>query len=535
VARTPGRKLTVREQREQAKLYSGGKLEYPSPVQMYDRPPVCDVSLQEFEDLAVDRLKVLRIIEKHNMGGSAKLSNEWREKIKDELDKLGLSAYYDLSNIIGGFKITMKHIENRRIDHISHFILRLAYCRSDELRRWFVTHETDLFRFRWKLLLQEFGDRMAEFMTEGNLSYEAISTAEKEELQADLMNGPKRGISGHQVADEDFYKVPWQEAMDLVRSRRVLVRAGFAYIPRSELMSLVVGVFRSRLSHNLVLTCRALPVLEEDKRLVNLLQNMDKRYTGEDFGSNKSGDRVAPAQVPKLAETHFPACMKSLQGALQTTHHLKYKARLQYGLFLKGIGMTLEDSIKFWRTEFTKQGTVDVDKFEKEYAYGIRYNYGKEGKKKNWQPYDCMRIIMESVGAGENHGCPFRHHEGKVLRKELEGGESLKTSDIDAIMRKVNEGHYQVACGMHFSALHARDLTTGTTNHPNQWYLESRGMLQPQDGAPKNNNIKTTHVSVYSSQTQKSQPTQETQEKEEVLDQMDDSDLLSMLDSNPEL
>ena len=46
---------------------------------------------------------------------------------------------------------------------------------------------------------------------------------------------------------------------------------------------------------------------------------MDKRYTGEDFGSNKSGDRVAPAQVPKLAETHFPACMKSLQGALQVS------------------------------------------------------------------------------------------------------------------------------------------------------------------------------------------------------------------------
>ena len=41
---------------------------------------------------------------------------------------------------------------------------------------------------------------------------------------------------------------------------------------------------------------------------------------------------------------------------------------------------------------------------------------GKEGKKKNWQPYDCMRIIMESVGAGENHGCPFRHHEGKVKK-----------------------------------------------------------------------------------------------------------------------
>ena len=39
--------------------------------------------------------------------------------------------------------------------------------------------------------------------------------------------------------------------------------------------------------------------------------------------------------------------------------------------------MTLEDSIKFWRTELTKKGEVDVDKFEKEYSYGIRYNYGK--------------------------------------------------------------------------------------------------------------------------------------------------------------
>ena len=37
-----------------------------------------------------------------------------------------------------------------------------------------------------------------------------------------------------------------------------------------------------------------------------------------------------------------------------------------------------------------------------------RYNYGKEGKKKNWQPWDCMRIIMENIGPGENHGCPFR-------------------------------------------------------------------------------------------------------------------------------
>ena len=36
---------------------------------------------------------------------------------------------------------------------------------------------------------------------------------------------------------------------------------------------------------------------------------------------------------------------------------------------------------------------VAPDKFDKEYTYGIRYNYGKEGKKVNWAPWNCMRYV----------------------------------------------------------------------------------------------------------------------------------------------
>jgi len=46
--------------------------------------------------------------------------------------------------------------------------------------------------------------------------------------------------------------------------------------------------------------------------------------------------------------------MRSMQDALQKEHKLKHGARLQYGLFLKGIGLSLEDAMIFWRSEFTK-------------------------------------------------------------------------------------------------------------------------------------------------------------------------------------
>lgn len=62
----------------------------------------------------------------------------------------------------------------------------------------------------------------------------------------------------------------------------------------------------------------------------------------------------------QLSGKSFPLCMRQLHQSLRENHHLRHGGRMQYGLFLKGIGLSLEQALQFWRSEFTR-GKVDAD------------------------------------------------------------------------------------------------------------------------------------------------------------------------------
>jgi DNA primase large subunit len=133
------------------------------------------------------------------------------------------------------------------------------------------------------------------------------------------------------------YQVAFEEAGELVKSRRVYIERGYAYVPKSDIISIIVGAFRAQLSAALTATSKALPSLEEDTRLLPMLTNLSKQYLGSDYGNtgNKAVVAVTAAAVHQLAPESFPLCMRHSHNHLMENHHLKHGARMQYGLFLK--------------------------------------------------------------------------------------------------------------------------------------------------------------------------------------------------------
>ncbi|XP_011270829.1 primase, variant [Capsaspora owczarzaki ATCC 30864] len=371
-------------------------------------------------------------------------------------------------------------VAERRKDHISHYILRLVYCRSEDLRRWFLMHELELFRFKF---VAETQAQIVTFLKANDLSYVPIPNEEKAQLLPLLQASAGPTVSPQDILSEDYFKLPFLAALELVRSRRVYLQGGAVYVPRRELVSILSGVYRSRLSSALAQTSRALPNLEEDERLVPLLNALAKQYLGSDYLSQRGQvtGNITSEQVDGLSTTSFSPCMRNLHQALRGNHHLRHGGRMQYGLFLKSIGLHLDEAMRFWRTEFTR--IMGADKFDKSYAYNIRHNYGKEGKRTDYSSYSCAKIITSNnPGVGDHHGCPFRHFDAEHLRQKMyEYG--VASGGIKEIIGLVQGNQFQVACTRYFELTHKlpQGASPMIVSHPRQFYDESRKLLGGND------------------------------------------------------
>lgn len=407
-------------------------------------------------------------------------------------------------------------------DLMSHLLCRFAFCMNDKWRKWFIRVEEILLRAKYVALRDRAGPAMiATLLTQNGLPCEPVTEENAPPKLAQYIEllKARSGSAQANFTAADFVSVPLGLATRLVRDRQVLMHRGSAILQYSQAHEVFLAVYRTQLARGLhdafQLRNKNDAVAGDEDPNSSLMLMLDaflSRFVAEpqDHLKEMTSGVVRHQDVAALAQTHFPLCMRRVDVAMREQAHLRHNGRLMYGLFLKAIGLSMEDSMQLFSNVMTVKGGGSVEAFAKSsYGYNVRYNYGKEGKKTNYSSFSCATVIglPPMTGGADCHGCPFHFRDEGALRQALAkeypnpyGPELPKVkampSAIEEIVQDAKDQHYTRACYKYFMATHTDAKRDSLFRSPFEYHVyslesklqrekEAQQHLHQAEGAPR--------------------------------------------------
>ncbi|CAH1979668.1 unnamed protein product [Acanthoscelides obtectus] len=423
-----------------------------SSVSLYNVPPNDKgIQLSQLETIINDRMQLYQILE---MASIRKGGLPWEQYIMQQIRHYKLQNYIDL---LEDCIIFVDKVQTCWRDEMAHWILLLFFCQSQELRELFIKRETEWLVLRYKNASAE---DLNLFLEENHFDFPEVSQAEKKQFEKEFAscNYKRSRLAGN------FHKTHWSNVQKLVTLRKVFLHKGMAYFPKELLVYAVQQHFQERLNKKLTWARR---VGIRDERIYHLKPIMPV-VTSKSFNIPIE---VTTDNVDTVAEQHYPLCMLHLHNYLRRNHHLKYDCKMQLGIFLKWVGMPYEDMLVFWKEEFTQ--VMTEEKYEKEYVYLFKHQYGKVGSKLQYKPYTCERIQSFTPAVNQEHGCPFKHWDQSSLSAKLEeelGGDYEQLQDIEDLVR---EKHYVGACNKYLCYKNPAASSSEPIASPNEYVQKS--------------------------------------------------------------
>ncbi|XP_077298030.1 DNA primase large subunit-like [Arctopsyche grandis] len=145
--------------------------------------------------------------------------------------------------------------------------------------------------------------------------------------------------------------------------------------------------------------------------------------------------------------------MERIHHHIETRHHIRYEARVQFMPFLK---------------DFTKVMT-DAEFKKKRYAYQMRYQYGLEGCKLEQKTRSCSQIIKYSNCIG----CPLLSVDNLQEVLSLPSYSSLRINEKENLLSSVGKISADSICAKIISLKHLKTDSFESTIHLLQYYVES--------------------------------------------------------------
>jgi DNA primase large subunit len=153
-------------------------------------------------------------------------------------------------------------------------------------------------------------------------------------------------------------------------------------------------------------------------------------------------------------ENVFPQCMADLYNEVAQRGHINHDERFQLGLFLKQIGMTVDEQLFFWYEKAVDNIGQSFDQFSSGPAgYQVRYIYGLEGGRTDYSAQKCETIQS-------NGYCTFLHQSveeiERVIREEIQNPTRKQEELIRSLIRAVVDKRPGDACAVMFNLRYNR-------------------------------------------------------------------------------
>jgi len=180
------------------------------------------------------------------------------------------------------------------------------------------------------------------------------------------------------------------------------------------------------------------PITELKKELSKIIHSMSVTGGKIEWGGYKLFAR----------QSVFPQCMMDLYNEVMSQGHISHEERLQLGLFLKNIGMSVDEQLLFWYEKAVDNVGMTYEQFASgPPGYQIRYMYGLEGGRTDYSAHKCASIQDRGY-------CTFLHQSVAIIdeniRKEIKNPSNLQENLMRELSRKVVDKKPSEACALMF-------------------------------------------------------------------------------------
>lgn len=437
-------------------------------IPLYEKLPNGKVLIDNLEQICLERLNQLQLLENKIASKNENSNNNNNNNSND------MSDLFDKKMSVNSENSSINWITSDKIDNdqISFFMIASLFCDTEANRIWLSSLEAKMFQERINHHNIDKKDLLDKMKIP--IMYETI------EVNSDLykkihFNNKKREDS--KTSKVTVIKIPFEYVLNMIPSLNYYIHKGFVYIKDGDLSEIIKNVFKEECLRKYNHLYKSRDNITSDKRINNLFTELiayrEKSKVGNTSNISLRKDGIASISLKDIedhSESTFPLCMTMVHRFLTRDSHLKHNGRLQYGLFLKGLGLTLDESLQFWKSKFSSK--VTGDKFDKEYSYSIRHNYGMEGKRADYPPWSCSKLqSLSPPTSSEMHGCPFKIFSDDKLRSVL-WGMGIKEVDVLKIMEKKKNNEFSVSCMRYFEAKFPDEKYEKVGIHPN-YFTES--------------------------------------------------------------